>query len=72
MRNNNSSSERNEAEAHRLSKLNRMLQMRQEALDIQDRLMDSDIQVIRGAEKDLERLQEQFFDRIWQNPVSQL
>ena len=36
--------------------------MRQEALAIQDRLMDSNIEVVKAAEKGLERLQEQFFD----------
>ena len=58
----NSSNESSKAEIERLSKLSKVLQMRQEVLDIQDRLMDSDIEVVEAAEKDLERLQEQFFD----------
>ena len=58
----NSSSERNKAEAERSSKLNKMIQMRQEALEIKDRLMSSNITIVEGAEKDLERLQDQFFD----------
>jgi hypothetical protein len=52
----NSSSERNKAEAERSSKLNKMIQMRQEALEIKDRLMSSNIRIVEGAEKDLERL----------------
>lgn len=39
-----------------------MIQMREKALEIQDRLMSSDIEVIRVAEKDLERLLEAFYD----------
>jgi hypothetical protein len=53
--------EKKEAEIERLSKLGKLLQMRQQVLDIQDRLMDSDIEVVEVAEKDLERLREQFF-----------
>ena len=49
------------AEKERLLKLNSMTQIRQEALDIRDRLMGSDIGVITEAEKDLERLLEQFY-----------
>jgi len=49
------------AEKERLLKLNTMTQIRQEALDIRDRLMGSDIGVITEAEKDLERLLEQFY-----------
>jgi hypothetical protein len=58
----NNSGENNKAEIERLSKLSKLLQMRQEILDIQDRLMDSDIGIVEAAEKDLERLREQFFD----------
>ena len=36
--------------------------MRQEALEIRDRLMSSDIEVVRMAEKDLERLVDAFYD----------
>jgi hypothetical protein len=57
----NSSNERSKDEIERLSKLSKLIQMRQEILDIQDRLMDSDIGIVRAAEKDLERLREQFF-----------
>jgi hypothetical protein len=57
----NSSNEKNKGEIERLSKLSKLIQMRQEILDIQDRLMDSDIEVVEAAEKDLERLREQFF-----------
>jgi len=40
----------------------RMIQIRQEALEIQDRLMASHIEVVKVAEKDLERLLEAFYD----------
>ena len=50
------------AEIERLSKLNVMLEIRQQALDIQVRLMDSDIDVVRVAAKDLEQLLEWFYD----------
>ena len=58
----NDSSSTDKAKAERLSKLNKMIQIRQEALDIQVRLMDSDINVVSGAEKDLEQLFERFYD----------
>jgi hypothetical protein len=50
-----------EGERERLSSLKKMLQIRQEALDIRDRLMGSQIEVITRAEKDLERLLERFY-----------
>ena len=52
----------NEAEKERQAKLNKLIQMRQEALEIRDRLMSSDIEVVKLAEKDLERHLEQFYD----------
>lgn len=55
----NSLSDANETE--RLSKLNIMMQIRQEALDINDRLMASDIEVVRAAEKDLQQLIDGFY-----------
>jgi len=39
-----------------------MIQIRQEALGIKDRLMASEIEVVRGAEKDLEHLLACFYD----------
>jgi hypothetical protein len=39
----------------------KMIQMRQKAMEIQDRLMSSDIEVVKVAEKDLERLLEAFY-----------
>ena len=56
------SDDSNKAEIERLSKLNKMIQIRQEALKIQDSLMGSDIEVITAAEKDLEQLLEQFYN----------
>jgi hypothetical protein len=41
-------------------KQTKMIQMRQKAMEIQDRLMSSDIEVARAAEKDLERLLEAY------------
>ena len=58
----NNSSDREKAEAERLSKLNVVMEMRRLALDIQVRLMDSDINVVSGAERDLEQLLERFYD----------
>ena len=58
----NNLSDRNKAEAERLSKLNKIIQMRQEALDIRDRLMAPDIEVVKAAEKGLEQLLERFYD----------
>ncbi len=58
----NSSNERSKDEIERLSKLSKLIQMRQEIIDIQDRLMSSDIGVVEAAEKDLESLREQLFD----------
>ena len=58
----NSSNGRSRAETEPSSKLNKMIQMRQEALEIKDRLMSSNISIVEGAEKDLERLQDRFFD----------
>ena len=39
-----------------------MLEIRRQALDIEVRLMDSDINVVSGAERDLEQLLEWFYD----------
>lgn len=39
-----------------------MIPIREEAMDIQDRLMSSDVAVVREAEKDLERFMEKFYD----------
>jgi hypothetical protein len=54
--------ERNEDEKERLAKLNRLSQMWQEAMDIRDRLMSSDTEAVKVAEKDMERLLEQFYE----------
>jgi hypothetical protein len=62
MSGNDSLNERSRAEIGRLSKLGELIQTRQEILDIRDRLMDSDIEVVGAAEKDLQRIREQFFD----------
>ena len=43
-------------------KLDKLIQIRQETMDIQNRLMSSDIEVVKVAEKGLERLLEQFYD----------
>jgi hypothetical protein len=51
-----------EGEKERQAKLNKLIRIRQEALEIQDRLMSSDIEVVKVAERDLERLLEQFYD----------
>ena len=56
----NNSSDGNKAEIDRLSKLNVMVEIRRMALDIQVRLMDSDINVVTDAERDLEQLLEWF------------
>ena len=58
----NNSSDRNKAEVERLTKLNKIIQIRQEVLDIRNGLMCSDIEVITAAEKDLEQLLERFYD----------
>lgn len=58
----NTLGDKNRAEVERLSKLNVMLEIRRQALDIQVRLMDSDIHVVRVAEKDLDQLLEWFYD----------
>ena len=54
--------DKNKTEIERLSKLNVMLEIRRQALDIQVRLMDSDIHVVSGAERDLEQLLNRFYD----------
>ena len=54
--------DKNRAEIERLSKLNVMLEIRRQALDIQVRLMGSDIHVVRVAEKGLEQLLDRFSD----------
>jgi hypothetical protein len=56
------SSEQYEAEIERLSKLNVMVEIRRMALDVQVRLMDSDINVVTDAEKDLEQLLDWFYN----------
>ena len=56
------SNDKNKAKMERLSKLDRMIQIRQEALDVKDRLMSADIEIVRTAEKDLEQLLERFYD----------
>ncbi len=43
-------------------KLDKLIQIRQETMDIQNRLMSSDIEVVKVAKKGLERLLEQFYD----------
>ena len=62
MRGKDNSNDKNKSEVEKLSKLNRMIQIRQEALDIRDRLMGSDIEVVTAAEKDLEQLLERFYE----------
>jgi hypothetical protein len=46
----------------RIMKQAKLIQMRQKAMKIQDRLMSSDIEVVKTAEKDLERLLEAFYN----------
>ena len=46
----------------RQATLNKLLQIRQQAFEIRDQLMSSDIEVVKVAEKDLERLLGQFYD----------
>lgn len=46
----------------RIMKQARMIQIRQKAVEIQDRRMSSDIEVVKVAENDLERLLEAFCD----------
>lgn len=48
----NNSSDKNKAEVDRFSKLATMIQIRQEVLEVKERLMASEIQVVREAEKD--------------------
>jgi hypothetical protein len=50
-----------EAEKERVLKAKTMLEIMEEALDLQDRLMDSDISVVRAAEQDLEKLIDRFY-----------
>jgi len=54
-------SARNEPEKERVLKARTMLKIMEEALDLQDRLMDSDISVVRAAEQDLEKLIDRFY-----------
>ena len=54
--------ENTEADIERHEKIERLIQVRQHALEIQDRLMAADIAVVKSAEKDLERLRDQFYD----------
>jgi len=54
-------SARNEPEKERVLKARTMLKIMEEALDLQDRLMDSDISVVRAAEQDLEKLVDRFY-----------
>ena len=54
--------DKNKAEVDRFSKLTKMIQIQQEALDVKDRLMASEIEVVRKAEKDLEHLLARFSD----------
>ena len=58
----NNPSNGKKAEIERLSKLNVMVEIRRMALDIQVRLMDSDINVVTDAERDLEQLLEWFYN----------
>jgi hypothetical protein len=57
-----SSNEKNDLDIERLTKLEKLIQMRQDALKINDRLMGSDIDAVVTAEKDLAKLRDQFFD----------
>lgn len=52
----------NETEKERQEKLNRLSEIWQEAMDLRDRLMSSDAEVVSKAEKNVERLLEQFYD----------
>ena len=54
--------DKNRAETERLLKLNVMLEIRRLALDIQVGLMDSDINVVSGAERDMQQLLDRFYD----------
>ena len=58
----NNSNDNNKTEIERLRKLNIMVEIRRMALDIQVRLMDSDINVVTDAERDLEQLLEWFYN----------
>jgi len=55
-------STRNETEKERQEKLNRLSEIWQEAMDLRDRLVSSDAEVVSKAEKNVERLLEQFYD----------
>ena len=57
----NTSSERSEIDIERLTKLEKLIQMRQDALKINDRLMEPDIDAVVTAEKDLAKLRDQSF-----------
>jgi len=50
-----------EAEKPRVLKAKTMLEIMEEALDLQDRLMNSDVKVVRAAEQDLEKLIDRFY-----------
>ena len=52
----------NKAEKERQLKLNKLMHIRREALELRERLMSSNIEVVSMAERDLERLVEQFYD----------
>jgi hypothetical protein len=56
------SNDTNKTKAELPSKLEKAIQTRRQLLDIQNRLMGSDVSIIKAAERDLERLQEQFFE----------
>jgi hypothetical protein len=53
---------RNETEQERQEKLNELSEIWREAMDIRDTLMSSDKEVVKVAEKNSERLLEQFYD----------
>ena len=53
---------KNRIEAECRSKLNRITEIKQTLSDIEHRLMDSDIGIVRAAEEDWQRLVAQFYE----------
>ena len=51
----------NEADKERVLKAKTMIEIVEEALDLQDRLNDSDDNVVRAAEQDLKKLIDRFY-----------
>jgi hypothetical protein len=51
----------NKAGKERVSKAKAMIEIMEEALDLQDGLKDSDVSVVRAAERDLQKLIDRFY-----------